>query len=180
MTDREVNTTQTISYYGVTRLRISQYMNICLYIPLELWTSVAWDSDSFYWWPMAFFVSLLLLHDCCKWTQECMGGTGLKFESWKVENPPQNASQHYLQCFLKEIWILKSSCSLKSSPQENGSCISPGCVSPRSDVSSMGKWTKCCDWLASSNYKSWLAAAWLQEYTPSPQTYVRIGMISSL
>ena len=39
-----------------------------------------------------------------------MGGTRFKFESW---NTP-NASQRYFYCFLKEIWILKYSCSLKS------------------------------------------------------------------
>ena len=43
-----------------------------------------------------------------------MSGTRLKFESWKVGNHTQNASQNHFYCFLKDIWILKSSCSLKS------------------------------------------------------------------
>ena len=42
-----------------------------------------------------------------------MGGTGLKFETWKVKNHTQNASHHHFYCFLKEIWILKSSYGLK-------------------------------------------------------------------
>ena len=43
-----------------------------------------------------------------------LGGTRLKFESWKVKNHTQNASQQHFYCFLKDIWILKSDCSLKS------------------------------------------------------------------
>ena len=43
-----------------------------------------------------------------------MGGTRLKFESWKVKNHTQNASQHHFYCFLKDIWTLKSDGSLKS------------------------------------------------------------------
>ena len=43
-----------------------------------------------------------------------LGGTRLKFESWKVQNPIQNASGHCFYCFLKEIWILKSGYSQKS------------------------------------------------------------------
>ena len=42
------------------------------------------------------------------------GGTGLQFESWMVENHTQNASEHYFCCFLKEIWFLKSGCSLET------------------------------------------------------------------
>ena len=43
-----------------------------------------------------------------------MGETGLKFESWNVKNHTKNAFQNHFYCFLKEIWTLKSSCSLKS------------------------------------------------------------------
>ena len=43
-----------------------------------------------------------------------MGGTGLKFESGKVQNHFQSAAQHHCYCFLHEIWILKSSYSQKS------------------------------------------------------------------
>ena len=42
-----------------------------------------------------------------------IGGTELKFESWKVKPHTQNASQHHCHCFLKYISILKSGCSLK-------------------------------------------------------------------
>ena len=42
------------------------------------------------------------------------GETWLKFEPWKVQNHIQNVSQHSFYCFLKEIWILKSSYSQKS------------------------------------------------------------------
>ena len=42
------------------------------------------------------------------------GGTRLKFEPWKVRIHTQNAPQSHSKCFLKDIWILKSSCSLKS------------------------------------------------------------------
>ena len=42
------------------------------------------------------------------------GWERLKFESWKVKTNTQNASQRHFYCFLKEIWILKSSCSWKS------------------------------------------------------------------
>ena len=37
--------------------------------------------------------------------------TGLKFESWKVQNHIKNASQHHFYYFLKAIWILKSGCT---------------------------------------------------------------------
>ena len=47
-----------------------------------------------------------------------MGGTALKFKSWKVQNHIQNASQHHYYCFLIEIWILKSGFSWKSPMQE--------------------------------------------------------------
>ena len=43
-----------------------------------------------------------------------MGGTGLKSESWRVKDHIQNTSQQHFDCFLKEIWILESSCSLGS------------------------------------------------------------------
>ena len=43
-----------------------------------------------------------------------VGGTGLTSESWKVKNGTKNASQNLFFFFLKDIWILKSSCSLKS------------------------------------------------------------------
>ena len=46
--------------------------------------------------------------------------TRSKFESWKVRVHTQNASQSHLHCFLKDIWILKSGCSLKS-PTHNSS-----------------------------------------------------------
>ena len=42
-----------------------------------------------------------------------MGGTGLKFESWKVIIHTQNASECHFDCSLKDTWILKSGCSLK-------------------------------------------------------------------
>ena len=48
-----------------------------------------------------------------------MDGTGLRFESWKMENHTQNASQHHSYCFLKEIWILKFGCSQKSHTNDN-------------------------------------------------------------
>ena len=41
-----------------------------------------------------------------------MGGTRLKFETWKVRIHTQNASQSHFYCFVKEI--LKSGFSLKS------------------------------------------------------------------
>ena len=37
-------------------------------------------------------------------TKYGMDGTGLKFESWKVENYTKNASQYSSHCSLKEIW----------------------------------------------------------------------------
>ena len=43
-----------------------------------------------------------------------MRGTRFKSESWEVRNCAQNASQHHFDCFLKDCWILKSSCSLRS------------------------------------------------------------------
>ena len=43
-----------------------------------------------------------------------MGGTGLRFESWKVKNHTQNSSQHHLYCFLEDLWILGYGCSRKS------------------------------------------------------------------
>ena len=43
-----------------------------------------------------------------------IGGTRLKFESWKRRNHTQNASQSRNYCFVKDIWILKPGCSLKS------------------------------------------------------------------
>ena len=43
-----------------------------------------------------------------------MGGTRSKYKPWKVRIHTQNASQRHFYCFLKDIWILKSSCSLKS------------------------------------------------------------------
>ena len=43
-----------------------------------------------------------------------IGGTRLKFKSRKVRNHSKNASQNHFYCFLKEIWFLKSGCSLKS------------------------------------------------------------------
>ena len=43
-----------------------------------------------------------------------MGGTGLKFESRQGKNHTQSAPQRHFYCFLKEIWILRSGCSLKS------------------------------------------------------------------
>ena len=45
-----------------------------------------------------------------------MVGLGEKMnDSWKVKNHTQNASGHHFYCFLKEIWILKPACNLKSS-----------------------------------------------------------------
>ena len=35
-------------------------------------------------------------------SSNCMGGTGLKFESWKVQNHTKNASQHHSYCLLRE------------------------------------------------------------------------------
>ena len=48
-----------------------------------------------------------------------MGGTKLKFESWKVRIHNQNASQKHFCCFLKNIWILKAGCHLKSPNHAN-------------------------------------------------------------
>ena len=42
-----------------------------------------------------------------------MGGTTLKFESWKVRIHTQNAPQSYFYCFLRDFWILKSCCCLE-------------------------------------------------------------------
>ena len=42
------------------------------------------------------------------------GGTTSKFESWKVQNHIQDASQHIFYCFLRELCILKSGYSWKS------------------------------------------------------------------
>ena len=36
-----------------------------------------------------------------------MGGTGIKFESWKVEYHIQNACKHHFHCFLKSNCIWK-------------------------------------------------------------------------
>ena len=47
-----------------------------------------------------------------------MNRTRLKFESWQVRIHFQNASQNHFYCFLKDIWILKSGCSLKSPTYE--------------------------------------------------------------
>ena len=44
-----------------------------------------------------------------------MGGTRLKFESWKVRNDTQDASQNIFITFWN-IWILKSSCACLKSP----------------------------------------------------------------
>ena len=43
-----------------------------------------------------------------------VGRTRLKFESCRAKYHTQNASQQHFCCFLNDIWILKSSCSLKS------------------------------------------------------------------
>ena len=43
-----------------------------------------------------------------------MGETELKFESSKVQNHIENASEHQFYSFLKEIWILESGLSWKS------------------------------------------------------------------
>ena len=43
-----------------------------------------------------------------------MGGTRLKSESWKIRIHTKNASWRHFSLFLKDFWILKSSCSLKS------------------------------------------------------------------
>ena len=50
------------------------------------------------------------------WTNQTMGGTGLKFESWKVEINSKYIPTTHSYCFLKEIWFLKSGSSLKSPP----------------------------------------------------------------
>ena len=68
-----------------------------------------------------------------------MGGKRLRFESWKVRNHTQNVSQHHFYCFLERkkrcIWILKSSCILRS-PTHDSSWQRPrrkqnGAVKPR-------------------------------------------------
>ena len=48
-----------------------------------------------------------------------MSRTQWKFESWKVRIHIQNASQSHFYCFLKDIWTLKSSCSLRSPTYAN-------------------------------------------------------------
>ena len=40
--------------------------------------------------------------------------TRLKFESWTLRIHTQNATQSHFYCFVKNTWILKSGCSLKS------------------------------------------------------------------
>ena len=52
------------------------------------------------------------------WSAVTMSGTGFPFEPWKVKMHTQNASQHHFDCSLKDIWILKSSCTLKSPTHE--------------------------------------------------------------
>ena len=54
-----------------------------------------------------------------------MGGTRLKLESRKLRIRTRNASQRQLYCSLKDIWILKSGCGLKS-PTEAGNRLPRG------------------------------------------------------
>ena len=56
-------------------------------------------------------------------TKDCknMGGTGLKFESWKVKNDTQDASQrHFFNCFLKKFWTLKAIAGKVQPKQKEG------------------------------------------------------------
>ena len=84
-----------------------------------------WPSEWPWPWPMTKRMTKCL-------PAECMGGTGLEFESRKIKYRTQNASQQHFYCFLKEIWTIKSSSSLKCPPHiscwesaihEHGTCF---------------------------------------------------------
>ena len=55
---------------------------------------------------------LLLLKRTLSWKN--MGGPSLKLECWKVRFHAQTTFQSHFYCSLKDIWVLKSSCGLKS------------------------------------------------------------------
>ena len=72
---------------------------VCLLQAKLSWLSFFSALCKLFYWETPFYFS--------------MGGTRLKSESSKVRNHTHNASQHHFYCFLKDIWMLKSGCSLK-------------------------------------------------------------------